>query len=674
MSRYDGPRDECSKPPVPAGLTALLRELEGAGDFWDRPYGACGPVSDDTAEEERAMANSLYRLGTKALRRGELATAGDLLGRAGEQGHPGALFRLAVVVHRRFGDEGREDAEFLVAEAARCGHGDARRLLGPGVAAGGVGRVGTTQDPEFADEVRAALGRPPAAPPGGGRPGRPRDGRADTEPGPAASPGTGGRAVPGGAAGPAADTGGHAGPSVAGRTAGRVVTAPRPGSPVTAPGPGAGGGSGGGPGPGGGSGPGPGSDPGPGRGSDRGPGPGADRGSGPGTGHGPGPAPVAPVPGAGTDLPAAVPAPGRPVTAPVAVHRADRPAGPGAPGDGPAPAPAGGLWVPGGHAGRSRLWTPSPMRSPSLTDLAQQVPSAHESAQRWQHAMRVLDVLHAIGGADGPMSAAELARGTGLEAPVLEHLLAWLAEQRLLAVPEPGAYSPGPLLRVWAEQRGTEREEALRTVLSELRDRVGAAVYVSRYTDGEVRITQYAAGPGAPAVREWVPFREAAHASAVGKSLLAQLDFEERMDHLDRRRPVPLTSRTITDHRHLFQALDHHGPLAAQFDLLEYSEDEVCVAFPLTVAGRAGCVALSLPLAHQHRLLEAADALSNRSAALLATLLLAEDPSAAGRGAPPGDDGAAAFARTGAPGGSEQPVPLGRHAGGAGGARGRHGR
>ncbi|WP_229891335.1 IclR family transcriptional regulator domain-containing protein [Streptomyces lavendofoliae] len=568
MSRYDGPRDECSKPPVPAGLTALLRELEGAGDFWDRPYGACGPVSDDTAEEERAMANSLYRLGTKALRRGELATAGDLLGRAGEQGHPGALFRLAVVVHRRFGDEGRDDAEFLVAEAARCGHGDARELLGPGVAAGGAGRVGAAQDPEFADEVRAALGRPPAASPGGGRPGRPRDGRADTQP-----------------------------------------VAPVPGRADTQPGP-------------------------------------------------------------------AVPAPGRPVAAPVAGHGADRPSGPATRGGGlaPAPAPAGGLWVPGGHAGRSRLWTPSPMRSPSLTDLAQRVPSAHESAQRWQHAMRVLDVLHAIGGADGPVSAAELARGTGLEAPVLERLLAWLAEQHLVAVPEPGVYSPGPLLRVWAGHRGTEREEALRTVLSELRDRVGAAVYVSRYTDGEVRITQYAAGPGAPAVREWVPFREAAHASAVGKSLLAQLDFEERMDHLDRRRPVPLTSRTITDHRHLFQALDHHGPLAAQFDLLEYSEDEVCVAFPLTVAGRAGCVALSLPLAHQHRLLEAADALSNRSAALLATLLLAEEPSAAGQGAPPGDDGAAAFARTGVPGGSEQPVPLGRHAGGAGGARGRHGR
>ncbi|RST03293.1 IclR family transcriptional regulator C-terminal domain-containing protein, partial [Streptomyces sp. WAC05374] len=339
----------------------------------------------------------------------------------------------------------------------------------------------------------------------------------------------------------------------------------------------------------------------------------------------------------------------------------------------PLHAPGAGLWVPGHTGGPSRLWTPAPLRSASLTDLAQQVPAARESArresaQRWRQAMRVLDVLHAIGSADGPVSTARITRGTGLDGPELERLLDWLSRQGLVAVADPGAYTAGPLMRVLAGHRGTEREGALREVLSDLRDTVGAAVYVSTYTDGEVRITQYADGPGTPAVHEWVDFREAAHASAVGKSLLAQLDFEGRMDHLHRRRPVPLTSRTITDHRHLFHALDHHGPQAAQFDLLEYSDDEVCVAFPLTVGGRAGAVALSLPVARQHRLLEAADALSSRSASLLATLLLAADPPDGAR--PPetgGGDGDVADA-------SREPVGLGTHAGGGDGARDRHGR
>ncbi|MER7111048.1 IclR family transcriptional regulator domain-containing protein [Streptomyces sp. NPDC000229] len=511
MSRYDGPRGDCSEPPVPAGLTELLQELEGPEDFWDRPHDVGGPASEDAAEAERSLANSLYRLGTKALRRDELATAADWLGQAAERGHPGALFRLAVVVHRRFGDEGRDDAAFLVAEAARHGHGDARAML-CGTAAGAAEAENPAQDPEFVGEVRTVLGLPHTA--------------SSLSERPAVPPPCGAR------------------PRAGGAEAGAGSGAPR-------------------------------------------------------------------------------------------VR------------DG-AHAPAGGLWVPG-RPGSSRLWTPAPLRPASLTGLAQHVPSARESAQRWQQAMRVLDVLHAIGGAEGPMSAVQIGRDTGLDASALEHLLAWLMEQGLVAAPEPGTFTAGPLLRAWADQEGTARENALREVLSELRDRVGAAVYVSRYTDGEVRITQYAAGPGTPAVHEWVDFREAAHASAVGKSLLAQLDFAGRMDHLHRRRPVPLTPRTITDHRHLFQALDHHGPHAAQFDLLEYSNDEVCVAFPLTVAGRAGCVALSLPVAQQHRLLEAADALSNRSASLLATLLLAQDPPQDECGAGGAAEGAEAFVPTGAP-------------------------
>ncbi len=113
---------------------------------------------------------------------------------------------------------------------------------------------------------------------------------------------------------------------------------------------------------------------------------------------------------------------------------------------------------------------------------------------------------------------------------------------------------------------------------------------------------------------------------AVGKSLLSQLDFDQRMDHLSRHRPIALTQRTITNGAALFQNLDHHGPLAAQFDLLEYSDGEVCVAVPLVIDGEIGCVALSLPVAQRHRLIQAAKILSSRSAGLLLSLLLAASP------------------------------------------------
>ncbi|UUY52338.1 hypothetical protein NRK68_34240 (plasmid) [Streptomyces yangpuensis] len=146
-------------PVVPAGLADLLDELAGPPDFWHRPRGNFGPLDDayGLSPEEREHANSMYRLGSTALVRGELLVAAKWLGSAAEAGHPGALFRMAAVTARASGPV--EDVRFLVAEAARHGHADAERLL-----AGTVGRrisgPWTVQDPDFFDEVRIGMGKP----------------------------------------------------------------------------------------------------------------------------------------------------------------------------------------------------------------------------------------------------------------------------------------------------------------------------------------------------------------------------------------------------------------------------------------------------------------------------------------------------------------------------------
>ncbi|PJM98659.1 hypothetical protein CG740_34845 [Streptomyces sp. CB01201] len=309
------------------------------------------------------------------------------------------------------------------------------------------------------------------------------------------------------------------------------------------------------------------------------------------------------------------------------------PAGPPSVPPGPAGATTGPVFV----AGISQLWSPAPLRAAPLRGLAQQVSPEPHSPDQWQSALRVLDVLDIISGASRPVSAEHLAQRTSRSRPVLAQLLRWLCEQGLTTALDDGSYLPGPVLRLMSAPGSTHAEHVLRHALVGLRDTVGAAVYVSSYTDGEVTISQYADGPTAPKVHEWVDFRAAADASAVGKSLLAQLDFDSRMDHLSRRQPVRLTARTITNHHALFHALDAHGPQAAQFDLLEYSTQEVCVAIPLTVAGQVGCVALSLPAAQRHRLVDAARTLSNRSAGLLLSLLLARPSPAEAASAGPSD-------------------------------------
>ncbi|MFE4873455.1 IclR family transcriptional regulator C-terminal domain-containing protein [Streptomyces sp. NPDC056682] len=291
---------------------------------------------------------------------------------------------------------------------------------------------------------------------------------------------------------------------------------------------------------------------------------------------------------------------------------------PAAPSEAALP-PAVPVFVPG----LSALWSPAPLRPAPLRSMAQQIPHDPHAPDQWESALRVLDVLDTISSAGRPISTESISQATSLPHPVLAQLLVWLCEQGLTCALDDGGYIPGPVLRMMSQPGGLRPEHVLQQALSGLRDAAGAAVYVSSYTDGEVTISQYADGPATPKVHEWVDFRAAAHASAVGKSLLAQLDFDSRMDHLSRRQPVRLTPRTITDHHALFRALDGHGPQAAQFDLLEYSTHEVCVAVPLAIAGQAGCVALSLPAAQQHRLIDAARTLTNRSAGLLLSLLLA---------------------------------------------------
>ena len=162
VSRFNEDSGGRPAPGARAELWALIDRLAGPRDFWDRPDGDFGSLTHlyGLDVEERERANSLYRLGSKALGRGELSAAADWLGEAASAGHPGALFRLALVVLRaRTGWE--DDAWFLVGEAARHGHGDAERLL-----AAAARRFPSTsapappEDPSFFEELRGLLGMP----------------------------------------------------------------------------------------------------------------------------------------------------------------------------------------------------------------------------------------------------------------------------------------------------------------------------------------------------------------------------------------------------------------------------------------------------------------------------------------------------------------------------------
>ncbi|MCX5127837.1 hypothetical protein OG898_34380 [Streptomyces sp. NBC_00193] len=311
--------------------------------------------------------------------------------------------------------------------------------------------------------------------------------------------------------------------------------------------------------------------------------------------------------------------------------------------------------------GAGRLGS-GPLRHPALTAAARGTVVQPGGGEALAAARRALAVVRVLQRRPLGVRAGRLGREAGLAEAELRPLLSMLCEEGYAYRSGVGVYAPGPALDRLAAPGGRGLAGQLQRTLALARDSAGAAVYLSRYAEGEVRITQMADGPGAPPVREWVDFRDAAHASAVGKCLLSQLDHDGRADHVARHRPARLTERTITDSRALFSALDAVAPGAPVFDLREYAPGVVCAAVPLALGDAAGSLALSLPGGHAHRLGRATEALRLKAVPVLLALLLAgaipPDGTEATGGADRAEEAAGACGPERRPEPEPQPMPV----------------
>ncbi|WP_103501963.1 MULTISPECIES: IclR family transcriptional regulator [Streptomyces] len=241
------------------------------------------------------------------------------------------------------------------------------------------------------------------------------------------------------------------------------------------------------------------------------------------------------------------------------------------------------------------------------------------------HSVRyALRVLETVARFPGGVPEEEIGHELNLPPRQLAALLRMLRHEGYLRRLEDGAYLAGEslLLLGHGEGRRQIREEKLRQALDRLGQTVGAAVYIGRYTNGELTVPHFSATPERPAVHQWVDLRSAAHATAIGKCLLAQLDHAGREDHFSRHRTARLTSRTITDRRALLATLERQPATMPVLDLQEYAVGTLCAAVPLTAGASVGCLALSLPVGEAHRLREAAETLNEQAAPALLSLSL----------------------------------------------------
>ncbi|KOG33482.1 IclR family transcriptional regulator [Streptomyces resistomycificus] len=230
---------------------------------------------------------------------------------------------------------------------------------------------------------------------------------------------------------------------------------------------------------------------------------------------------------------------------------------------------------------------------------AQEGPTLITSVQR---ALRLLEVVSAhVNGAP----AKQLAREAGLPLATAYHLLRTLVHDGYLRKLDDGGFVLGDKMQtLQTMSRGQAMLSRVRPTLAALRDELATAAYLTFYEEGEIRVAEIVDGPRAPRVDLWVGFEDAGHATALGKSVLRELDDEARKDYLSRHHLADLTPRTITSLPELVRQLDASPLAPAVTDLEEYSLGTVCVAVPVYSGDTLGSLGVSLPVGRRARIEE----------------------------------------------------------------------
>lgn len=230
---------------------------------------------------------------------------------------------------------------------------------------------------------------------------------------------------------------------------------------------------------------------------------------------------------------------------------------------------------------------------------------------------RALNLLDAVGEAGLPLPAKALARRTGQPLATTYHLLRTLVHEGYLTRVDGLGYVLGD--RISALSTGPGRVATLvarcHPILKGLHQELSAATYLSVLDDGEIRLADVVDSPAAPRVELWVSFHEAAHATALGKAVLAALDDSSRRDYLAQHSLSDLTPHTVTDRRVLLRQLAAAGDYA--LDREEYALGTACIAVTVPSSTLRAAVAVSVPARQVQRIIAHSDAL-RRAAQLIA--------------------------------------------------------
>lgn len=229
---------------------------------------------------------------------------------------------------------------------------------------------------------------------------------------------------------------------------------------------------------------------------------------------------------------------------------------------------------------------------PGLTDAgAPEETRSLTLIQSLQRGLRLVEVVVER----GPMTARSMSDAIGIGLPTTYHLLRTLVHEGFLLRMPGGLYALGPQLHSAAErEKDASVVRVLREAMTELRDATAATAVVAELVGGHAVVTHIANSKKGPRPDLWIGMELPLHATALGKSVLEQVDDPTRLLALTRAPLESYTWRTSVDPERLRVELEAPAVRAADGEFL-YGVS--CLAVPLAVpparSGRPAAISVA---------------------------------------------------------------------------------
>lgn len=229
--------------------------------------------------------------------------------------------------------------------------------------------------------------------------------------------------------------------------------------------------------------------------------------------------------------------------------------------------------------------------------------SLPQSAKGEKTARRVLRLLNFISEQGENVTAKTISCEMDVSLATAYNLINSLIQEGYVErVPGRKGYRLGPMISLLYQRTlgGGNLITDVDSVVEELAERTRQRTYLALYKEDEVVVVQIKHMPGSPKMPEVdVGFRDAGHALALGKVLLANHPNEKLEALKDCSALETFTSRTITDPRRLEICLNQVRSEGFATDLEEFVEGFCCIAAP--VYGISGDVEASIGISAPSR-------------------------------------------------------------------------